>query len=98
MDAQIGTHQAAKRSGVSNENGHSSKGKAPISSAVPRLLLWKNDLCAMLGVKIRTLERMISAGEIPPPNRQLRGRPPWIATSIQEWVDRGCPVILKNSA
>ena len=72
--------------------------KAPEGFPLPRLILWKKDLCVMLGVKIRTLERMISSGEIPPPNRRLRGRPAWIATTIKEWADHGCPVALRKSA
>lgn len=61
------------------------------SAPMPRLLLWKKDLCVMLGVRTRTLERMISAGEIPPPDRRLRGRPAWLSRTIQEWADNGCP-------
>ena len=37
---------------------------------LPRLFLWKRDLCGMLGVGLRTLERMISAGEIPAADRR----------------------------
>lgn len=58
---------------------------------LPRLILWKRDLCQILGVGLRTLERMISAGEIPPPNRRMRGRPTWLAASINEWAENGCP-------
>jgi predicted DNA-binding transcriptional regulator AlpA len=53
---------------------------------LPRLILWKRDLCQMLGVGTRTLERMISSGEIPRPDRRLRGRPAWLAATIQEWA------------
>lgn len=58
---------------------------------LPRLVFWKKDLCLMLGVLIRSLDRMISAGEIPPPDRRLRGRPAWLARTINEWVESGCP-------
>ena len=64
----------------------------PTQALLPRLLLWKKDLCQMLGVSLRTLERMISSGEIPPPNRRLRGRPAWLAAMIHEWAASGCPV------
>lgn len=59
-------------------------------TGLPRLLLWKRDLAHILGVGIRTLERMISGGEIPPPDRRLRGRPAWLARTIHEWAENGC--------
>jgi len=60
---------------------------------VPRLLLWKRDVAAMLGMGGRTLERMISRGQIPPPDRRLRGRPAWLPETIKAWVEQGCPSI-----
>ncbi|MBI2900478.1 MAG: hypothetical protein HYY17_09840 [Planctomycetes bacterium] len=65
-------------------------------ASLPRLLLWKRDLCIMLGVKLRTLERMISAGEVPAPDRRLRGRPAWLAATIHEWAERGCPAAVEK--
>jgi predicted DNA-binding transcriptional regulator AlpA len=62
-------------------------GGAPL----PRLVLWKRDVCQVLGVGTRTLERMISSGEVPAPDRRLRGRPAWLARTIHEWAERGCP-------
>jgi hypothetical protein len=56
-------------------------------AALPRLFLWKRDLCAILGVGIRTLERMISSGEVPAPDRRLRGRPAWLSRTIYEWAE-----------
>jgi hypothetical protein len=53
------------------------------------LLYWKRDLCQLLRIKVRTLERMISSGEVPAPDRYMRGRPAWLARTIHEWVDRG---------
>lgn len=66
------------------------------AGALPRLLLWKRDLCQMLGVGLRTLDRMISAGEIPAPNRRLRGRPAWLAATIHEWAEKGCSGVERN--
>lgn len=68
------------------------------TTAIPRLLFWKRDLCAMLGVKLRTLERMISAGEVPAPDRRLRSRPAWLATTIHEWIANCCPTSPRISA
>lgn len=62
-------------------------------SALPRLLYWKRDLAEMLGIGIRTLERSIATGEVPPPDRRFRGRPCWAASTIEAWRARGCPRI-----
>ena len=61
--------------------------QAPLSP----LLFWNRDLCQLLRVKVRTLERMISSGELPAPDRYLRGRPTWLARTIHGWVEKGCP-------
>lgn len=73
------------------------RARPPAVDPLPRLILWKSDLCAMLAVSIRTLNRMLSAGEIPAPDRRLRGRPAWVAETIREWAARGCPAIERNS-
>ncbi len=73
---------------ISSESGEEGA-KIPVARAdrgLPRLLLWKKDLAQMLGVSLRTLERMISSGEVPPPNKRLRGRPAWLAATIHEWA------------
>lgn len=63
-------------------------GPANVGS-LQRLFLWKRDVCQMIGVSVRTLERMISAGEIPKPDRRLRGRPAWRSKTIYDWADGG---------
>ena len=55
-------------------------------NGLPRLFLWKRDLCQLLGVGMRTLERMISSGEVPAPDRRLRGRPVWLASRFYGWA------------
>ncbi len=65
---------------------------------LPRLFLWKRDLCGMLGVGLRTLERMISAGEVPAPDRRLRGRPTWLARTIYDWADRCNPGVGREAS
>ncbi|GEM_PF-7071040 len=62
----------------------------PTSGIKPtdRMILWKRDLVVMLGVGLRTLERMISSGEVPAPDRRLRGRPAWLTTTIQAWLKK----------
>jgi predicted DNA-binding transcriptional regulator AlpA len=63
---------------------------------LPRLLLWKRDLCVMLGVSERTLSRMLSTGELPPATRRLRGRPVWLAKAIDEWAEKEKPRVERN--
>ncbi len=72
-------------------NGGNSRPRPGAPSSLPRLFFWKKDLCQMLGVGLRTLERMVSAGEVPAPDRRLRGRPAWLARTIHEWAEKGCP-------
>ncbi|MFH1022394.1 MAG: hypothetical protein V1809_03310 [Planctomycetota bacterium] len=57
----------------------------------PRMLYWKRDLMERLGVSRRTLERMISTGEIPRPEIRLRGRGAWRTDTITDWIADGCP-------
>jgi len=73
---------------VTEPEGRNSK-VSPMT--LPRVVFWKKDLRQMLGVSIRTLDRMISSGEIPAPDRPLRGRPAWLAQTINTWVADGCP-------
>ena len=71
-----------------------SQGKTTPKTAQPPLsplLFWKRDLCQLLRVKVRTLERMISCGKLPAPDRYLRGRPTWLAHTIHGWLEKGCP-------
>lgn len=67
--------------------------KAEFRAELPRLILWKHDVAEMLGVGLRTLERMISKGEIPVPDCRLRGRPAWRTATIQEWAANGCSAV-----
>ena len=65
-----------------------------ISTEAPgilRLVLWKFDVARLLGVTVRSVDRMISAGDMPSPEIHIRGRRAWKAKTIQEWVDAGCP-------
>jgi predicted DNA-binding transcriptional regulator AlpA len=80
----------------SDGNAPGLKKLGPDAPCLPRLLLWKKDVAQMLGISGRTLERMISAGEIPSPDRRLRRRPAWLAATIQEWAVSGCPGIGRN--
>lgn len=63
------------------------------TSGLPRLILWKRDIAEMLGVGMRTLERMIARGEVPAPDRRLRGRPAWLTETIHGWAANGCPAV-----
>jgi len=56
-----------------------------------RLVFWKKDISQMMGISTRTLDRMISVGDIPQPDLSLRGRRAWKAKTIHGWVEEGCP-------
>jgi predicted DNA-binding transcriptional regulator AlpA len=53
-------------------------------------LLAIRDLCRILGVDRRTIERMRSAGRLPKPTLLVGNRSPrWSAESIREWIGQG---------
>ena len=59
--------------------------------SLPRLILWRRDLVALLGVSQRTLSRMVSNRDIPEPDVAIRGRRGWRAQTIYAWQESGCP-------
>ena len=64
---------------------------SPPREPVPRLILRKLCVAQALGGHVWTVERMISAGEIPPPDLRLRGRLARRTSTIEAWVRDGCP-------
>ncbi len=56
-----------------------------------RLVLWRRDLVSLLGISQRTLSRMMSNGDIPAPDVDIRGRRGWKAQTITAWQESGCP-------
>lgn len=56
-----------------------------------RLVLWRRDLVALLGVSQRTLSRMMSNGDMPAPDVDIRGRRGWKAQTVTAWQAAGCP-------
>jgi predicted DNA-binding transcriptional regulator AlpA len=57
----------------------------------PRLIYWRKDLQALLGISKRTLSRMISNRDIPSQDVCIRGRRGWKAQTILSWQEAGCP-------
>ena len=43
----------------------------------------------MIGVSVRTLERLVSKGQFPPPLRFGRRRR-WVRTALVRWIEGGC--------
>ena len=58
---------------------------------VHRLVLWKSDVAGRLGLSVRTVDRMLCMCELPFPDVEIRGRKGWKASTIETWVDSGCP-------
>jgi predicted DNA-binding transcriptional regulator AlpA len=53
-------------------------------------LLWRLDTVAKsLGIGRRTLERMRTAGQFPPPDVMIGRSPRWRPETIRRWVERG---------
>lgn len=60
----------------------------PISPS--KMLLSVNDVARLVGVSVRTVRRMLSAGLLPAEirlNRTIR----WRFYDIANWIDLGCP-------
>ncbi len=71
-------------------------GKGSSRPSYPRLILRKRDVAQALGYSVRTLNRMLSTGEAPPSDMVLRGRKGWRTSTIQAWVEAGCPPQSRN--
>jgi len=54
------------------------------------LLITAEELAGLLQVSIRSLWRLRSAGQIPPPIR-LRKVVRWRLVEIEDWLAKGCP-------
>ncbi len=65
--------------------------KVPEVPALSRLVLWRPDVARLLGVCKRTLSRMVSNGDIPAQDVNIRGRRGWKVQTIQAWQEAGCP-------
>jgi len=54
------------------------------------MLIGADDVARIMGVSVRTLWRMLSAGKVPSPLRIGRNTR-WRASELTAWIDRGCP-------
>jgi hypothetical protein len=57
----------------------------PVELAADRLIFWKRDLPRILGASGRTIDRWIAAGEFPPGDVTVHGRPVWRRQTIMTW-------------
>jgi hypothetical protein len=52
-----------------------------------QMVFWKKDLAKMIGMSIRTIERMMKlGGEIPPPDMHNKNHPGWYRQTIIKWL------------
>ena len=77
---------------------HTLRHEAPGSNSPPGpavvspLLVSAPELAKLLQVSTRTLWRLQSAGQIPPPVR-LGGSTRWRLDEVRRWIERGCPTV-----
>lgn len=65
---------------------------APSASSLSEpALITAGELARMLHISTRTLWRMKSAGQLPPPLR-LGGAVRWRVEEIRKWIADGCPL------
>jgi predicted DNA-binding transcriptional regulator AlpA len=55
------------------------------------MLIKAPEFAKMLDMSERTLWRLLSKGELPPPVR-LGGSVRWRFEEVRLWIDRGCPL------
>lgn len=53
-----------------------------------RLTYRIGEIAEMLGIHRRTLERMRSSGEFPPPDRLIGKRPMWTRETVLSWIGK----------
>ncbi len=58
------------------------------SEQPPDRLIGSNDFCAVLGVNLRTLQRMVAAKQVPQPIRFGARRNKWRWSTVQAYLDR----------
>lgn len=59
-----------------------SSDKAPL---LDRLIFWKRDLPAIIGVSTRTIDRWISSGEFPRADVTISGKSVWRRETVKDW-------------
>jgi len=62
----------------------------PAGPALVPLLLSANDLAKLLGLSLRSIRNLDSAGKLPRPLR-VGGSVRWRRAEIFSWIDSGCP-------
>jgi len=55
-----------------------------------RLIYKKADLPHLIGMSIRSIDRLISKGQFPKPNARINFRPIWKKQTILNWIDEVC--------
>jgi predicted DNA-binding transcriptional regulator AlpA len=65
---------------------------APTANHTPKPLLRKRDMADWLDRSVTCIERDAAAGRIPPPIK-LGGSVRWLRSTIEAWLDAGCPAV-----
>lgn len=60
------------------------------SQTIEPLLIDTRHVAALLGLSLRQVKRLLSAGEMPAPIR-LRSSVRFAADTIRQWIAAGCP-------
>lgn len=55
-------------------------------------LLSANQVATMMQISVRTVWRLLSAGELIEPVR-MRGNTRWRRRELEEWIEAGCPPV-----
>ena len=66
------------------------KKKPPVVTAVPPLLVGREDAAAAVGLSVATWDRLVAAGKTPAPV-SLGGRVLFRVADLERWVGLGCP-------
>ena len=73
-----------------NESFSESAERDSVVSKVQPALITAAELAQMMQVSVRTLWRLLSAGQIPAPIR-IGGNTRWRVEEINQWIAEGCP-------
>ena len=60
-----------------------------MGAADESMFVTKPEAAALLGVSVRTLERLVATGRFPPPIRLGRQRR-WVRKALLRWIESGC--------
>ena len=60
-----------------------------MNGRIIKLLYYKVEIAQMLGFSVRSLDRKISSGEFPQPDKIVGKRKAWRLSTVESWIDNG---------